>query len=93
MAAHVMPGLLKVLIEGAHGLDNLVPGGQQHPYYVLQCGAWKSRSKAAAHGTGTHPVWHSAHKFELSNEVVMKIIVKDEVTKGVIGEALIDLAR
>jgi carbamoylphosphate synthase large subunit len=89
----VVPGMLKVLIEGARDVESLVTMGQQEPYYVLEVGAQRSRSKAAPHGTGTSPIWNTAHKFALSNEVALKVTLKDEITKGVIGEAVIDLTR
>jgi hypothetical protein len=93
MALMVTPGMLKVLIEGAASLDSLVSVGQQRPFYVIECGAQRSRSKMAAGGAATSPVWNTAHKFALSNEVAIKVVIKDDVTKGVIGEAAIDLMR
>ncbi|KAI8476379.1 MAG: hypothetical protein J3K34DRAFT_516533 [Monoraphidium minutum] len=93
MEGHVMPGIVKVLVEGAKNLDNLVESGAQQPYYVLSCGAQRSRSKVAAAGTPASPKWNTAHKFALSNEMIMRVTIKDEVTKGVIGEALIDLTK
>lgn len=93
MALAVMPGVMKVLIEGARDLENLVTMGHQQPFYILECGTQKSRSKVATQGTGTSPIWNTAHKFALSNEMLMKVTIKDDVTKGVIGEALIDIGR
>ncbi|KAI8473508.1 MAG: hypothetical protein J3K34DRAFT_410948 [Monoraphidium minutum] len=95
MGAHVemvMPGLLKVLIEGARDLENLVTAGEQEPFYTLECGGQRCRSKPAR-GAGTAPVWNTAHKFGLTDEVAMRAVIKDEVTKAVIGEAIIDLSR
>ncbi|KIY98501.1 hypothetical protein MNEG_9459, partial [Monoraphidium neglectum] len=90
-AGQVMPGVLKVLIEGARDTDVVAPGGaeQQHPFYVLECGNQRSRSKPAR---GAHPVWNVAHKFALANEMMMRLTLKDDGTKAVIGEALIDLS-
>ena len=88
----VRPGLLKILVEGARGLESLVTAGRQAPYYVLECGAQRCRSKPAGAGTGTDPVWKTAHKFALSGETAVRVTVKDDVTKGVVGQAVIDLA-
>lgn len=95
--AMVLPGLLKVLVESASDLESLVTVGAQQPFYVLEVGSQRSRSKpappAAGGGSGTNPVWNTAHKFALTNEVVLKVTIKDDVTKGVIGEAYLDLMR
>lgn len=88
----VMPGLLKVLIEGARGLPPPAAAAGGQPFYLLECGAARSRSRAAAAGGGA-PVWNTAHKFALSNEVAVRVVIKDEATKAVIGEAAIDLTR
>lgn len=93
MAGHLVPGMMKVLIEGAKDLENLVSSGEQQPFYILECGAQRSRSKVSAHGGGLSPAWNTAHKFALTTELVMKVTVKDESTRGVIGTALIDLGR
>lgn len=86
------PGTLKVLIAGANDLDKLVTVGEQRPYYVLECGQQRSRSKACAEN-GCNPVWNTAHKFNLNQEAGVVAIIKDEVTKGVIGQGVIELTR
>lgn len=94
MAAElVMPGMLKVLIEGASDLAPRAASAHLEPFYVLQCGAQRCRSKAASRGTGCNPAWSTAHKFALSNEMVMRVTIKDEASKESLGEALIDLSR
>lgn len=86
----MVPGLLKVLIVGADNLDRLTTVGQQQPYYILECGQQRSKSKTS---DGCNPVWNSAHKFSLAEEEAAVVIIKDEVTKGIIGQAIIDLTR
>eukprot|EP00775_Hariotina_reticulata_P013700 gene13700-13822_t len=76
----------------AHDLDRLTTVGEQQPYYILECGQQRSRSKTCLRD-GCNPVWNSAHKFSLSIEEAALVIIKDEVTKGIIGQGVIDLAR
>jgi hypothetical protein len=66
------PGILKVLVVGATGLDSLVSVGEQRPYYILEVGEQRSRSKPCA-TSGTRPVWNTAHKFTLDREVFAKV--------------------
>jgi len=88
----LLPGMLKVLVEGATDLEPL--SNNQQPFYVLECGAQRSRSKVAANGTQTSPIWLKAHKFAItSNDMVMRVTIKDEVTRAVIGDGLVDLSR
>ncbi|KAF8072924.1 mapkbp1 [Scenedesmus sp. PABB004] len=87
-----MKGELKILIVGAAGLDRLVSVGEQAPYYVLEVGHQRSRSKPAAGGDGTAPVWNTAHKFAVDDELAVVAVIKDDVTKGVIGQGLIELS-
>jgi hypothetical protein len=88
----LLPGMLKVLVEGATDLEAVGP--RQQPFYILECGTQRSRSKAAAEGTAADPVWRKAHKFALtSNDMVMRVTIKDEATRAVIGDGLIDLSR
>lgn len=87
-----VPGALKILIVGANGLDKLVTVGEQQPYYVLECGQQRSRSKPCV-GSGCDPTWTSAHKFNLTEEVGIAASVRDEVTKGIIGQGVIELAK
>lgn len=51
-------------LQGARDLESLVSVGQQQPYYILECGQQRSRSKPCA-SSGTNPVWNTAHKFAL----------------------------
>jgi hypothetical protein len=86
--------MLKVLIVGAHDLENVAPdGAEQQPFYILECGAQRSRSKAARRGGCTSPEWHTAHRFAVSDEVAVNAVIKDELTKELIGEGSIDLER
>ena len=87
-----VPGALKILIVGAEDLDKLVTVGEQEPYYLLECGQQRSKSKPCR-DNGRNPKWNTAHKFTLKDEMVAKVIIKDDVTKGIIGEALIDLGK
>jgi hypothetical protein len=90
-----VPGMMKVLIEGAQDLDDVSqPGGPpQQPFYVLECGNQRSRSRPAASGGPHGPAFNTAHKFALTSEVLMRVAVRDDVTKELIGEGLIDLGR
>lgn len=85
-------GALKILIVGADGLDKLVTVGGQQPYYILECGQQRSRSKPCV-GDSCNPTWNTAHKFNLTEEVEVLATIKDEVTKGIIGQGAIDLSR
>lgn len=86
------PGQLKILVQGAQDLDTLVTVGEQQPYYILEVGSQRSKSKPCR-DNGRSPIWNTAHKFDLQEEMMAKVIIKDDVTKGIIGEALIDLSR
>jgi len=88
----MVPGFLKILVVGGHDLDRLTTVGEQQPYYILECGQQRSRSKTCLRD-GCNPVWNSAHKFSLSIEEAALVIIKDEVTKGIIGQGVIDLTR
>jgi hypothetical protein len=88
--ANLPPGTLKVLMHSAKNLASLVTLGEQQPYYIIECGFQKIRSKPCLE-SGTNPVWKTAHKFELIRETAISITIKDEITKGVIGEADVDL--
>jgi hypothetical protein len=90
-----VPGTLKILVIGAEGLDHALatPGAaQQQPYYVVECGRQRSRSKPCT-DSATAPVWNTAHKFELGDETAAVAVIKDEASRAVLGEALIDLSR
>lgn len=86
------PGTLKILVIGAENLDRIVNNGQQQPYYIIECGKQRSRSKPCL-DSGTNPHWNTAHKFELFDETAAVAVIKDEMTKGIIAEGLIDLSR
>lgn len=88
------PGQLKILVHSARDLESLVTVGEQQPYYILEVGGHRSRSKPCLE-SGRNPVWNTAHKFDVADEEMGKITIKDEVTKGVIGEASfpLDTAR
>lgn len=85
-------GQLKILIVGAHDLDRIVTADQQQPYYILECGNQRSRSKPCL-DSGTNPTWNTAHKFNITDEVAVLAVIKDEGTKGVIGQGMIELPR
>ncbi|KAF6266676.1 hypothetical protein COO60DRAFT_8900 [Scenedesmus sp. NREL 46B-D3] len=85
-------GQLKILIVGADELDRIVTVGQQQPYYVLECGNQRCRSKPCL-DSGTHPTWNTAHKFNITDEKAVLAVIKADVSKGVIGQGLIDLPR
>lgn len=85
-------GVLKILIVGADSLDKIVTAGQQQPYYILECGNQRSRSKPCL-DSGIHPTWNTAHKFNIADEVQVLAVIKDEVTKGIIGQGVIELPR
>ncbi len=61
-AHHIRPGVLKILVQGARNLDSLVTVGEQQPYYILECGAQRSRAKPCL-TSGRNPVWNTAHKW------------------------------
>jgi Ca2+-dependent lipid-binding protein len=86
------PGTLKILVIGAEELDKIVTAGVQQPYYIIECGKQRSRSKPCLQN-GTNPHWNTAHKFELLDETAAVAVIKDEMTKGIIAEGLIDLSR
>lgn len=86
------PGTLKILVVGAEDLDQVVAFGQQQPYYIIECGKQRSRSKPCL-TSGTSPQWNTAHKFELFDETAAVAVIKDETTKALIAEGLIDLSR
>lgn len=92
MAPTAARGTLKILIEGAREIASIVSIGEQHPYYLLECGQHKVKSKPCR-SDGRNPVWTVAHKFQVTDEMVVKVVLKDDGTKGIIGEALIDLER
>jgi hypothetical protein len=85
-------GQLKILIVGANDLDRIVTASQQQPYYILECGNQRSRSKPCL-DSGTNPTWNTAHKFNITDEVAVLAVIKDEGTKGVIGQGMIELPR
>lgn len=66
------PGTLKMLVQGATGLDSLVTVGSQEPYYILEVGDQRSRSKPCQ-ASGVDPIWNTAHKFSLSGEPFAKV--------------------
>jgi hypothetical protein len=86
------PGTLKILVIGAEGLDRVTSVGEQQPYYIIECGRQRSRSKPCL-TSGTAPHWNTAHKFELLDETAAVAVIKDEGSKAVIAEGLIDLSR
>jgi Ca2+-dependent lipid-binding protein len=86
------PGTLKILVIGAENLEKIVTAGTQQPYYIIECGKQRSRSKPCLQN-GTNPHWNTAHKFELLDETAAVAVIKDEMTKGIIAEGLIDLSR
>lgn len=86
------PGTLKILVIGAEHLEKVVTAGTQQPYYIIECGKQRSRSKPCLQN-GTNPHWNTAHKFELLDETAAVAVIKDEMTKGIIAEGLIDLSR
>jgi hypothetical protein len=86
------PGTLKILVIGAESLDTIVTAGTQQPYYIIECGKQRSRSKPCLNN-GSNPHWNTAHKFELLDETAAVAVIKDEATKGIIAEGLIDLSR
>jgi hypothetical protein len=85
-------GQLKILIVGADDLDRIVTAGQQQPYYILECGNQRCRSKPCL-DSGINPTWNTAHKFNITDEVAVLAVLKDETTKGVIGQGMIELPR
>jgi hypothetical protein len=85
-------GQLKILIVGADELDTIVTAGHQQPYYILECGNQRCRSKPCL-DSGTNPTWNTAHKFNITDEVAVLAVIKDETTKGVIGQGMIELPR
>lgn len=86
------PGTLKILVIGAESLDTIVTAATQQPYYIIECGKQRSRSKPCLNN-GSNPHWNTAHKFELLDETAAVAVIKDEATKGIIAEGLIDLSR
>lgn len=73
-------------------MASLVTHGAQQPYYILECGSSKTRSKCSL-DDGRNPIWSMAHKFDITFETEAKLIVKDEITKGIIGECTVDLTH
>uniref|UniRef100_A0A383V6C0 C2 domain-containing protein n=1 Tax=Tetradesmus obliquus TaxID=3088 RepID=A0A383V6C0_TETOB len=70
----------------------MVTADQQQPYYILECGNQRSRSKPCL-DSGTNPTWNTAHKFNITDEVAVLAVIKDEGTKGIIGQGMIELPR
>eukprot|EP00879_Flechtneria_rotunda_P003417 GHRR01003645.1.p1 GENE.GHRR01003645.1~~GHRR01003645.1.p1 ORF type:complete len:678 (+),score=311.46 GHRR01003645.1:524-2557(+) len=87
-----MAGTLKVLIVGAENLDRLVTVGEQQPYYLLEYGQQRSRSKPCIQD-GCNPMWNTAHKFYIADGSPILAVIKDAVAKGVLGETAIDHTR
>jgi C2 domain len=81
------------MVVGADDLERVVKHSEQQPYYVLECGHQRSRSKPSSTGEGVHPVWNTAHRFVLTDEMKINAVIKDDVTKALIGQGVIELAR
>lgn len=72
MAGLLAAGELKVLVDKASDLEQVV--SNQQPYYVLECGPQRCRSRVAPVGGAAAPQWRRAHRFALSgDDMVLRV--------------------